>query len=155
VGKRGRLQAFNDPSALTRDALAFATHPSVADIEELEIGTQVELSDEASAAILAAPFAAKLTRLAFFEVRLSATQLAQLLALPALVDVYMRGGSSIDYPSLKYTFPTLDETHLAVFLTNPNARRLRRLSLVEQDWGVHEQRLRAALPGLEVLELSE
>ena len=147
------INAYEDEARFNRDLLELIADPTALGLDELFASGHTFLRDATSDALVAAPFAATLARLDLQEVFLSAKQLAQLLSLPALVDLQLHGGSSFDYPSLKYTYPTLGDAHLAVLLTDPNARRLRRLSLVDQEWEPHEQALRAALPNLLELRL--
>ena len=134
---------------MTREVLAWLAGPEAADVRSLRLAANCTLSQEASDELVRSPMAQHIESLEFTEIYSSPKQLADLLALPSLVQLSISGGVSYDWNGPEYSYPTLELEHLNVLETSPHAQKLQVLMLSNQNLGADaDEWLRTFLPNL-------
>jgi hypothetical protein len=145
---------YQDTEAMTRSVLAWAADPASENCQSIDFSANCGLSVEATSALVHSPAARTIARLEFTEIYFSAEQLAELLGMPALVELRIYGGMSSDWNGPEYIWPTFDSAHLDVLATSLHAKRLRLLDLYRQNLSeITGERLRHAIPDLETLTI--
>ena len=140
---------YQDTKALTRELLQWIDDPASRGCDDISFSANASLSEEASHALVNSHLAQTVRTLEFSEIYFSPQQLADLLSMPALVNLSISGGTSYDWAGPGYVYPTLGEEHIQVLVTSPHSSRLRSLQLYQQELGaVTGNLLREALPNL-------
>ncbi len=148
------LYHYQDAAAMTRSLLAWIADPASRHCTGLDFSANCTLEAAASRALVNSALARTVESLKFTEIYFSPEQLAELLSMPALVELRIWGGESSDWNGPQYVYDTLAYEHIAVLTTSPHAQRLRVLEIGKQNFSESVgQELRNALPNLETLRL--
>lgn len=146
------ISCYKDSKGLTRDLLAWIADPASQDCHDLVFHANCSMDEEASSALVHSPLAETVKALEFTEIFFSPSQLADLLTMPALVELRIWGGESSDWNGPTYVWDTLEHEHIEVLASNPHAQRLRHLDLHNQKLSeITGNELRRALPNLTAL----
>ena len=148
------LYHYQDSVAMTRSLLEWIANPAAKHCTGLDLSANCSLEVTASCALVSSALAQTIKVLRFTEIYFSAEQLAELLAMPALVELRVWGGTSADWAGPEYVWPTLEYEHITVLTTNSHAKHLKILELEKHNFseGVGTE-LRQALPNLKTLRV--
>ena len=148
--------SYQDAPEMTRQIIEWLADKKAPACTGISFSANTTLEKNASAAIVKSRHAQTIKRLEFSEVGFSADQLEELLRMPALTELRIEGGESWDWAGPKYVWSTMGSEHIDVLKTSLHAKRLRVLSIRNQQFSDElGQDLRKVLPKLQTLKIED